>query len=117
MTETNDSTKPLLTTEQELEIAEMAKAAYPYMSFLMQTLSAKYFTDWRRSEPAHKNEREELHDKQTVLDEMGRMTQGYIQRGEALYAKLQEENSPAAKEARRLDEQGFGLDYGKEAVS
>jgi hypothetical protein len=117
MTNENSSNKPALTNDQELEIAAMAKAAYPYMSFLMQTLSGKYYKEWRASDPAHRNEREELHDKQTVLDEMGLMTQAYIQRGEDLYARLQQENSPEAKEKRRMDEQGFGLEYGKEARS
>jgi len=117
MTKENSFTKASLTIDQELEIAEMAKSAFPFMSFLTQTLSAKWYQEWRRTDPAHKNEREELHDKQTVLDEMGVMIQGYIQRGETLYAEMQEQNSPEAKEKRRLDEQGFGLDYGQEVAS
>ena len=111
MTEEN---KPLGTTmsrEQRLHTAKLATAALPFMQVLTQALSAKYYRQWVQSKPEHRNEREGMHTKQIVLDEMGKLTQMLIQDGEQVLHQMQAEESPEAKEKERLDTEGFGLNF------
>jgi hypothetical protein len=93
--------------DQVLERGQLAKAAVPYLNYLTDTLSKRYYQEWTAADPAHSKEMQFLKSKQIVLVEIISNINSDIDQAERLYAEIQEENSPERKKNDALDKQGF----------
>jgi len=108
-----------LNDDQIVNLGQMAAEALnnPIFRIEYDQLSAKYYQKWINADEAHTKEMSFLKAKHIVLGEIMRDFAGMVEHAERVYAQIKEKNSPQAQENRRLDEQGFGLNYGKEAAS
>jgi hypothetical protein len=93
--------------DQVLERGQLARAAVPYLNYLQDTLSKKYYQEWTAALPEHTKAMQFLKSKQIVLVEIISNANSDMEQAERLYAEIQEENSPERKKNEALDKQGF----------
>lgn len=107
------------TEQRVLEQATQAKSelSSPVFQEAYQNLCQKYYLEWFNAPADHTKEMAFLKAKHSALGDFMRELTVMIADGERLLAELADKNSPEAKEKRRLDAQGFGLNFDQEAVS
>lgn len=114
--ETNGSR---LSDEQILNLGQKASDALnnPIFRIEYDHLCTKYYRDWIEADPAHTKEMAFLKAKHLVLNEIMRDFAGMVDHAQRIYADIQKSNDPQAQESKRLDEQGYGLNYGQGEAS
>lgn len=116
MTNESNSTSALQHERQKLELGRMAadllnNPLFPILSdiVLRDTIQAI-----DAAKPEHVKEVMWQKQKRQVWAELLANLRTLVEQAELVYAQMQERNNPEAIEKRRLDEQGFGLNFGPE---
>lgn len=113
MTNENNSNRSSLSEDQILRLGEQAATALknPIFGTLYQILESTYLKEWRELPPDHTKNMQFLKAKYEALNDMYTTMINLTDHAERIYLERSAQNSPEAKEQRRLDEQGFGLNF------
>lgn len=105
--------KNALSDAEVMDLGNQAAAALksPIFALIYDKLCREYYLDWQRAPADHTKEMAFLKAKHLALQDVFSDLTNLVAHAERLYAEMQTRNSPDAREARRLDTQGFGLKF------
>lgn len=105
--------------QQQLQLGQMAidAANNPILGIILETIKARSMQAIDAAPPDHTKEVMWHKTKRMVVDEFIMDIHNLVQHAEKIYLDMQKRNSPEEKERRRLDTQGFGINYGKGGTS
>jgi hypothetical protein len=103
-----------LSDEEVVHLGQQASEALnnPIFRIIYDVLVNRYYREWQNLSPEHTKAAAHLQTKHIVLKEIVSDMTSLVTQAERRLAEMQQANSPEAQEKRRLDTQGFGLNYG-----
>lgn len=107
------------TEEQRIQAGHEAARSLnsPILNVVHDLLMQRYFRLWQIEDQSDKWQRETLWYKQNALKDVLLEMSSMVTEAQEIVAAKQAVNDPAEQERRRLDEQGYGLNYGQGGVS
>lgn len=108
-----------LTNEQKIELGEMASGFlnHPFFPLWHQIAMNRTIVEIDKAGPDHTKAVMWQKLKRQVISEVFADARSILAQAERIYQDMQEKHSPERKEQRRLDTQGFGLNFGQEEAS
>lgn len=116
---TTENVRNQWTPEQRIQAGQIASQELnsPIFNVIHDLLIQKHFREWQLSEPKEELLRKSLWYEQKALKDMLLEMASMVGDAQRLIAERQAQNDPAEQEKRRLDEQGFGLNFNQQEMS